>query len=129
MVLQARHTVTVGKSGKIIRNSQPQVINDEDLILIGNCTYAFEYTSHFRSVEFEAELTQYVQQTCGPRWTINKIISPASVGEPMPLRILSFAQCLRARILWPSNSGMGSRRSSSSHQILQEPKEKRDRIA
>ncbi|KAL9117112.1 MAG: hypothetical protein Q9187_006355 [Circinaria calcarea] len=85
MVLQARHTVTVGKSERIIRNSQSQVLDDKDLVIIGDCTYAFEYTSYFQSVGFETELSQYVQQTCGPRWAINKLLSPTSVGAPRPL--------------------------------------------
>lgn len=85
MVLQARHTVTVGKSERIIRNSESQVLDDKDLVIIGDCTYAFEYTSYFQSVEFETELSEYVRQTCGPRWAINKLLSPTSVGAPRPL--------------------------------------------
>ena len=85
MMLQARHTVTVGKSKTITRNSQSQALNDQDLVVIGDCTYAFEYTSYFRSFAFEVELSKYIQRTNGPRWEVNKLLSPASIGEPVPL--------------------------------------------
>lgn len=85
MVLQARHTVLVGKSQRIIRDSQSQVLDDKDFVMIGECTYAFEYTTHFRTPEFEAELSQCLQQTYGSQWAINKLLTPASVGVPIPL--------------------------------------------
>lgn len=85
MVLQARHSMTVGKSERKIRDSQCQVLDDQDLIVIGDFVYAFEYTSHFRSLKFEAELSHYVQRACGPQWAINKLLSPASVGAPISL--------------------------------------------
>ena len=83
MVIQARHTVTVGKSGSIIRNSQSQVLDDKDLLMIGDHTYAFEYTSYFRSPEFEEELCQHLQRIQGDRCAMNKLLSPASVGAPI----------------------------------------------
>ncbi|MCJ1402227.1 hypothetical protein MMC11_005447 [Xylographa trunciseda] len=85
MVLEARHTVTVGNIDKVIRDSQSQVLCDKDLVVIGDCTYSFEYTDHFQSVEFEAQFLQYIQQIRGSQWTINKLLSPASVGAPLPV--------------------------------------------
>ena len=85
MVLEARHTVTLGNSGRVVRNSQSQVLGDKDLVVIGDCTYCFEYTTHFQSEGFEAQLLRYIQQTCGPQWAINRLLSPASVGAPLPV--------------------------------------------
>ena len=85
MILQARHSITIGKSERIMRDSQSQVLDHKDLVVIGDCTYSFEYTSHFHSTNFQAEIPQYIQQTSGPKWVMNKLLAPASVGVPVPL--------------------------------------------
>ena len=85
MVLQARHTVVVGHIRKTIRNSQIEVLNDPDLIVLDNFVYSFEYTSHFRSPEFEAELSDYLKKFYEPQRTINKLLSPVSIGAPTTL--------------------------------------------
>ena len=85
MILQARHTVTVGNGGQTIRSSQCHVLGDKDLIVMGDFVYSFEYMSHFQSADFEVEVSQYVKQTYGLRWEINKLLSPASVGIPISI--------------------------------------------
>lgn len=86
VMLEARHTVTVGRNGAMtFTNSTSHVLEQEELISIGDCMYTFTYTEFFKSSLFEKELSQFMKEYYDPQWAINKLLSPASVGEPISL--------------------------------------------
>ena len=86
VILEARHAITIGRNGAMtFTNSASHVIEHEELISIGDCVYTFAYTDFFKSSLFETELSHFMKEHCNPRWALNKLLSPASVGEPISL--------------------------------------------
>jgi hypothetical protein len=86
VVLEARHTVTIGRNGAtIFTQSASRVVEDEELIMIGNCAYTYEYTPFFASSSFERDISRYMKEYCEPEWSLNKLLSPSSVGKPISL--------------------------------------------
>lgn len=84
MMLEARHTVTVTKSGvTVITQSQSRVIEDGELIQIGPCSYVFEYTELHSTSVFELNLIQFMKEQSGGQWSLNKLLSPGTVGSPI----------------------------------------------
>ncbi|KAL8774145.1 MAG: hypothetical protein Q9209_001253 [Squamulea sp. 1 TL-2023] len=83
IVLHARHTVTISWRGaKTLRRSESHVLENGEVIHIGNCAYTFEYTDYFFSLNFESTVSHYMRKYHNPLWAINKYISPNSVGSP-----------------------------------------------
>lgn len=68
MVLEARHTVTIGRNGaSVLNRSMNHVLEQGEMINIGSCVYAFEYASFFTTSGFEAELHQFMQKHHKPQ--------------------------------------------------------------
>ncbi|KAI4256236.1 MAG: hypothetical protein L6R42_006341 [Xanthoria sp. 1 TBL-2021] len=86
IVVQARHTITVGRNGaKAYRNPESVLLEPGEIVFIGNCAYTFEYTEYFETVAFKQEITQYMRNHHDSMWSMNKYISPGSVGVPTAL--------------------------------------------
>lgn len=86
MMLEARHTVTITKNGAaIITQSRSHVIEDGELIEIGACSYIFEYTKLHSTPTFQQDLVQFMKAYNGAQWSLNKLLSPASVSQPISI--------------------------------------------
>ena len=83
VVLEARHTVTVTKNAvRILRESKSQVLEHGELFMMNNHGYTFELTDLFATPEFEEELCVFMRKSQGLEWSMNKLLSPTSVGMP-----------------------------------------------
>ncbi|KAL8790343.1 MAG: hypothetical protein Q9213_000695 [Squamulea squamosa] len=81
--LQARHTVTISKnSTKTFRQQESYILEHDEIILIGDCAYTFQYTDYFFSPAFERDIIRYMRSHIKSLWTMNEFISPNSVGPP-----------------------------------------------
>lgn len=86
IVVDAQHTVTLGRNGATISNrSAPYSLEDGELIVIGDCAYTFQYSPTFNTPSFEQDLVRYMRDHCNPQWTIHKLLTPSSVGNPISL--------------------------------------------
>ena len=84
LVLEARHTITTTKTGvEVFRGSKCRVIEHGELFAINDCTYTFELTDLFGSPDFAEELSVFMKQYYGQQWSMNKLLSPTSVGQPL----------------------------------------------
>jgi hypothetical protein len=85
MMIQARHTVTVSKHGSaILSQSDTRVIEDGELIHIGECSYIFRYTKLYATPAFEQDLGRLMKEHVGPQWSPNQLVMPSSTGAPVP---------------------------------------------
>jgi len=83
VVLEARHTVTIGRDGsEVFRQSNSRVLEQGGLISIGDCVYTFEFTDHFATSEFNGCLSRFMKKYSDSEWSMNQLLSPASVGAP-----------------------------------------------
>ncbi|KAL8934834.1 MAG: hypothetical protein Q9216_005710, partial [Gyalolechia sp. 2 TL-2023] len=86
ILLQARHTITVGRDGpKAFRYPETLLLEPGEIIFIGNCTYTFEYTKYFYSEAFKHALTRYMRNYHDSSWSINQYVTPGSIGIPTVL--------------------------------------------
>lgn len=86
IVVRARHTILVGRNNpKAFRNPESVLLQPGEIVFIGNCAYTFEYTEYFETVGFKQEITRYMRQHHDSMWSMNKYISPSSVGRPTEL--------------------------------------------
>ena len=86
MMLEARHTVTTTKNGAfVISQLNSRVVEHGELIEIGDCTYTFEYAELYSTPGFEEDLVRFMKEHNGPRWALNKLLSPASVNSSLPM--------------------------------------------
>ncbi|KAL8773769.1 MAG: hypothetical protein Q9209_001537 [Squamulea sp. 1 TL-2023] len=87
IVVQARHTIIIGRNGaKAFRNPESVLLEPGEIVVfIGNCAYTFEYTEYFTTMAFKQEITQYMRNYYDSTWSMNKYISPDSVGLPTAL--------------------------------------------
>ncbi|KAL8885137.1 MAG: hypothetical protein Q9192_006698 [Flavoplaca navasiana] len=86
IVVQARHTITIGRNGaKAFRSFESVLLEPGEIVFIGNCAYTFEYTEYFETVAFNQEITQYMRKHHDSMWSMNEYISPDSVGLPTAL--------------------------------------------
>ncbi|KAI4284778.1 MAG: hypothetical protein L6R38_001178 [Xanthoria sp. 2 TBL-2021] len=86
IVVQARHTVLVGRNGpKAFRSPEFVLLQPGEIVFIGNCAYTFEYTEYFETVTFKQHVTRFMRQHHYSMWSMNKYISPGSVGHPTQL--------------------------------------------
>ncbi|KAI4225553.1 MAG: hypothetical protein LQ349_007049 [Xanthoria aureola] len=86
IVVRARHTILVGRNNpKAFRNPESVLLQPGEIVFIGNCAYTFEYTEYFETVGFKQEITRYMRQHHDSMWSMNKYISPGSVGRPTEL--------------------------------------------
>ena len=84
--LEARHLTIVTRNGiRKFRNSESFLLENGEIICLGNCTYTFEYTTYFRSAAFDDALKQCMRRCHGAQWFMNEHIAPSSVGLPVPL--------------------------------------------
>ncbi|KAL8834706.1 MAG: hypothetical protein Q9170_003633 [Blastenia crenularia] len=82
VLLVASHTMTTGKFGaKPFRGSEQCVLEDGEIVQIGNCNYEFQRTEYSYTQAFEHSLSEYMRSYHDPQWTINPLISPSSVGQ------------------------------------------------
>ncbi|KAL8651928.1 MAG: hypothetical protein Q9210_002983 [Variospora velana] len=71
----------VGRNGaKAFRHPESFLLEPGEIVFLGNCAYTFEYTEFFHSGAFKQALTQYMREYHGSLWSMNKYISPGSVG-------------------------------------------------
>ncbi|KAL8709690.1 MAG: hypothetical protein Q9220_005630 [cf. Caloplaca sp. 1 TL-2023] len=83
-LLVANHTVTLGTHGaEPFRQTTARVIEDGELVIIGNCAYVFKHTELCASKGFEHDLSVYMREHHEPHWTLNRLISPSAVGQPI----------------------------------------------
>ncbi|KAI9883666.1 MAG: hypothetical protein M1823_004576 [Watsoniomyces obsoletus] len=82
VVLEARHSVFVLHGGRLIRQGGRHVLEDGDMIMIGQNVYSWAFGDYFRSRQFESDLATYMRRYRDPHWTMNTFLSPSSVGTP-----------------------------------------------
>ncbi|KAL8722595.1 MAG: hypothetical protein Q9225_000951 [Loekoesia sp. 1 TL-2023] len=107
------HILTIGRNGaKTFRQPESYVLEDGEIVLVGACAYTFQYTDYFFSPAFEQDVTRYMRTHHKPLWSMNKYISPTSVGPPMLLGSYycspsAFAQGTFGKISagWTENGG------------------------
>ncbi|KAL9013851.1 MAG: hypothetical protein Q9173_001480 [Seirophora scorigena] len=81
IIIQARHTTRIGRNGaKAFRHPESFLLEPGEIVLLGNCAYTFEYTEYFHSGAFKQAITQYMREYHDSLWSMNKYISPGSVG-------------------------------------------------
>ena len=81
IIIQARHTTRIGRNGaKAFRHPESFLLEPGELVFLGNCVYTFDYTEHFSSKAFKQAVTQYMRDYHDSLWSMNKYISPGSVG-------------------------------------------------
>ncbi|KAL9594240.1 MAG: hypothetical protein Q9219_007142 [cf. Caloplaca sp. 3 TL-2023] len=86
IILQAKHTTTISSNGaKTFRHPDSFLLEHGEIILLGNCAYTFEYTDYFRSPAFEQAITEHMRKYHESLWSMNKYVSPGSVGLPTAL--------------------------------------------
>ena len=86
ITVQARHTTVISRNGtKVFRHPESFTLEHEETVLLGNCAYTFEYTDYFNSEAFKQDITTYMRKYHGSMWSMNKHISPGSVGLPIAL--------------------------------------------
>ncbi|KAL8731002.1 MAG: hypothetical protein Q9166_003653 [cf. Caloplaca sp. 2 TL-2023] len=86
IVVQARHTILVGRnSPKAFRSPESVLLEPGEIVFIGNCAYTFEYTEYYETKAFKQEVTQFMRQYHNSLWSMNKFISPSSIGRPTAL--------------------------------------------
>lgn len=84
--LQARHTIKICRNGvQAFRQSESILLEPGEVVFIGDCAYTFEYTDYFHSAAFDQALTLYMRNFHQSLWSMNKHISPGSVGLPSKL--------------------------------------------
>ena len=68
MVLEARHMVTIGRNGAtIFSRSSTHVLEQGEMINIGDCVYVFEYAPFFTTSMFEVKLREFMQTYHEPK--------------------------------------------------------------
>ncbi len=86
IMLEARHAVTMTKNGAaVITQLNSRVIEDNELIVIGECSYIFQYAESYSTPAFEQDLVRFMKEQSGPQWSLNKLLSPASIGVPISI--------------------------------------------
>ena len=87
VILEARHSVILGgaKEADIITKQASQVLEQGQIIGIGGCLYAFEYTAYYTSPVFVEELSAFMKCYHGPQWMIHRMLPPASGGDLMTM--------------------------------------------
>lgn len=80
ITVEARHTVQLsGMDGATaITSSEIRVIEDGQFIGIGDCLYAFEYTSIMDTEPFFDELAEFMKTHIGAGWKLHKMFSSAT---------------------------------------------------
>lgn len=83
MMLEARHTVTIGRNClKPVTNRNSHVVEHGEILIIGACTFTFEYTDFSRTSTFEMSLQRILNAGSGSE-PLNQYLSPTSVGIPV----------------------------------------------
>jgi hypothetical protein len=86
MMIQARHTATVAKKGTtVLSQSDTWVVEDGELIVIGACTYVFQYTNLHSTPAFERDRVRLMKEQICSQWSPNQLITPSSTGHLSPL--------------------------------------------
>ena len=68
IVLEARHSAIIGKDGVItLTRLASHVLQQREIVMIGDCVYNFEYTELFATVGFEGSLANLMKIHQGPR--------------------------------------------------------------
>ncbi|KAL9018169.1 MAG: hypothetical protein Q9185_004531 [Variospora sp. 1 TL-2023] len=81
VIIQARHTTRIGRNGaKAFRLPESFLLEPGEIVFLGNCAYTFEYTEYFHTGAFKQAITQYMRKYHDSLWSMNKYISPGSVG-------------------------------------------------
>lgn len=84
-MLEAYHSVIIGKNrARILTRSNSHVLEHGELIIIGACTYVFEYTDFSRTLDFETDLSKFAKKHFGSQ-SLHRYLSPTSVGDPVML--------------------------------------------
>ena len=85
MMLEARHTVTIGRNClKPVTNRNSHVVEHGEIVIIGACTFTFEYTDFARTPTFEMSLQRTLNASSGSE-PLNHYLSPTSVGVPVSI--------------------------------------------
>ena len=83
-ILEARHTVTSTKTGvEVLRECASQILEHGEPLVINDCSYVFELTDLFATPDFEEELTTFLKRYFKKEWSMNKLLSPTSVRQPL----------------------------------------------
>ena len=86
VMLQARHTVMVCSRGaQALRGPEARVIEHDEVLMIGNCVYVFEFTDFAKTRTYEDALVEFMRKRHSSNWSINKHLLPVSVQDPIIL--------------------------------------------
>jgi len=84
-MLEAYHSVIMGKNrARTLTKSKSHVLEHGELIVVGACTYVFEYPDFSRTPDFETDLSKFAKEHFGSQ-SLHRYLSPTSVGDPVML--------------------------------------------
>ena len=93
ITVQARHTVTISAASQphTFSSSASRVINDGQVLIIGDCIYQFRYTEVVKENVFAEELSRWMADHHGI-WSVGqKLLTPISGADQMTLGVFTFS--------------------------------------
>lgn len=84
-MLEAYHSVIMGKNrARTLTKSNSHVLEHGELIVVGACTYVFDYTDFSRTPDFETDLSKFAKEHFGSQ-SLHRYLTLTSVGDPVML--------------------------------------------
>ena len=86
IMLEARHTVISSRTRtEILNKTKTCVIEHGGMLQFGTCSYIFEYTDLHSTDSFQRHLQQFMRNHHDPQWSLNRHLTPSSVGIAVPV--------------------------------------------